>query len=380
MTPPRLTVREPRELLSYIPFRLGFRPADSAVLVGLRGARGVVGLVVRVDLSDLADVAHGPQVARGLVAHVAGEGATRAVLVLYGASEGAAGSRLRAAAEHTAEAADLLLGEVPVWVVGPTGYRALDCDDEQCCGSAAGRPLADLESTVVGATMVAQGVNPRDCRADVERIAPAPPERLTQAARAASRWEARARDLRATPARWRSLAQLRAQALDAWLDAVRGLAAGQRPPVTTLGRLGAALGDALVRDAVLVACIEPEGRLARQTLHPAESDQDGAAMAALDRVLHPTRGRRPDDGVGTREELLRMVLAHARPHRQAPAVTLLAALAWWQGDGARANVLVARALQEDPAHRLAVLLDRALGAGLPPGWARGADVVGANLR
>lgn len=45
-------------------------------------------------------------------------------------------------------------------------------------------------------------------------------------------------------------------------------------------------------------------------------------------------------------------------------------LAWWHGDGARAAVLLERALRADPGHRLARLLADALGAGLAPGWVR----------
>jgi len=51
-------------------------------------------------------------------------------------------------------------------------------------------------------------------------------------------------------------------------------------------------------------------------------------------------------------------------------LTLLALLAWWQADGTRAGVLLDRALEADPAHRLAQLLNDALAGGLAPGWVR----------
>ena len=78
-----IRARGPRELLAYVPFRLGYRPDDSAVLISLRTPRGRVGLVARVDLGDLADLEHGPQVARTLVSHLCSDGARRAVLVVY---------------------------------------------------------------------------------------------------------------------------------------------------------------------------------------------------------------------------------------------------------------------------------------------------------
>ncbi|WP_147796468.1 DUF4192 family protein [Cellulomonas sp. Y8] len=93
--------------------------------------------------------------------------------------------------------------------------------------------------------------------------------------------------------------------------------------------------------------------------------------AALDLVVDPARGREPrEDVTAAGRTVLEQVVAHGRRDQQAPALTVLALLAWWDGDAVRASVLVERALDQDPGHRLAELLDRALGAGLPPGWVR----------
>ncbi|MDP9406893.1 MAG: DUF4192 domain-containing protein, partial [Actinomycetota bacterium] len=53
------------------------------------------------------------------------------------------------------------------------------------------------------------------------------------------------------------------------------------------------------------------------------------------------------------------------PLAAAPA-TLLAVSAWLRGDGAMANVALARALEAEPSYALAQLLSRALGECLPP--------------
>jgi hypothetical protein len=50
----------------------------------------------------------------------------------------------------------------------------------------------------------------------------------------------------------------------------------------------------------------------------------------------------------------------------APPATLLAVSAWLRGDGAMANIALARALDSDPGYRLATLLHPALAACLPP--------------
>ena len=54
----------------------------------------------------------------------------------------------------------------------------------------------------------------------------------------------------------------------------------------------------------------------------------------------------------------------------AAALTLLALLSWWQSEATRARALNDRALELDPEHRLARLLDDALATGLRPGWVR----------
>lgn len=104
----------------------------------------------------------------------------------------------------------------------------------------------------------------------------------------------------------------------------------------------------------------------------AEARQVSARIRrSLDRVVDPEHGREPDDELAVAgRTVLERVVAHGRRDRQAPALTVLALLAWWSGDAVLASVLVERALDQDPGHRLAELLDRALGAGLPPGWVR----------
>ena len=99
MTVTTIRASEPRDLLAYLPYRLGFRPHRSVVVVSLRGARGRVGLVARVDLDDLADEQAGETVGSGLASHVWRDGAQRAVVVVYDeASRGPEHESARAAA------------------------------------------------------------------------------------------------------------------------------------------------------------------------------------------------------------------------------------------------------------------------------------------
>ncbi|MFS0705447.1 DUF4192 family protein, partial [Cellulomonas sp. 179-A 9B4 NHS] len=187
MEPVILRVDEPRELLAYVPHRLGFRPHESAVAVGLRGPRARVGLVVRVDLDDLASPAHGPQLARTLAGHLDADGATRVLLVAY--TERPSGEHLAGrAAAHLAEACDVPVGPVEALLVSGGAYRCLACPPG-CCPPG-GRPLDDLRGTRVGAEMVLSGSVVADRREDVASIPPAPAEARRAVARARRRWEA----------------------------------------------------------------------------------------------------------------------------------------------------------------------------------------------
>lgn len=368
-----LRLSEPRELLALVPHQLGFRPHDSAVAVSLRPPSGEVGLVVRVDLAGLADPADGDRLARGLVSHLDRDGARRCVLVVYTDSDPRNDARhvARLAAARVAEAAQGAFGDVPVWVVTPSGYLALDC--ERACCPPGGRPLWELESTQVGAQMVLAGSVVAPTRDDVARIGRAPAEARRSVARVRRRWEARRAD--AIAAGPEASARWRADSVGAWRAAVaRGVDGPALSTGSPLGRIEAGLVDRRVRDAVLVSFVPGTGDLPERTVRGDALDAaaDAGVGAAIGAVVDPSRALTPPEGLRRQEQVLEQVVAHGRTGAQAPALTLLAFAAWWRGDGARAGVLLERALADEPAHRLALLLDQALGAALPPGWVQAA--------
>ncbi|HEY3436863.1 MAG TPA: DUF4192 domain-containing protein [Actinotalea sp.] len=386
---PPTTIRtdDPRELLALIPFQLGFHPDESIVAVSLRGRRSRVGLVARTDLADLADPAGGPQVARSLVAHLVADGATGLALVLYTdedlqSDEGA--GRGRAARLHLQAAADYFLGEADCWVVGPGGYFNLDCEDRTCC-PLGGRPLSGLESTRVGAQMVLSGATVAASRDELGRVTTADAAARRSARRAAGRWAVRgqvAADA-AEAHRWRreGLAAWRTELMRASAafesSAGTGTAVGQgagrgpstwlAPSATVLGRLQAAAADVLVRDAVLLTVLGAD-RVADAVVAGRGADEVGRALGAL---VDPREGVAPPQAMlAGASQLLHQVVGHTTRRLQVPALTLLAVLAWWNGDGARSGAYVDAALGIDPGYRLAGLIHDALLAGMPPGWLR----------
>jgi hypothetical protein len=89
--------------------------------------------------------------------------------------------------------------------------------------------------------------------------------------------------------------------------------------------------------------------------------------AVRDRALGLALGPDPAGAELLWTECTRRALA---PLDAAPA-TLLAVSAWLRGDGAMANVALARARRSDPRYALAVLLESALAACLAPDELRG---------
>lgn len=376
-----IRAKGPRELLAYVPYRLGYRPQDSIVLVGLRPPRGRVGLVVRVEVADLAEPDHGPQLARSVVGHLAADGAQHVVLVLYcddpPRADGTGSARARAAVEHCRDAVEPVHGPADVWVVSPSGWFALGCDEPDCCPPG-GRPLRELESSEVGAHMVLAGNALADSREEALRIPRAGVDARRRAARAGRRVRERALAAGADATGTGDAVARRVEALDAWRDAVALVARDEPgdpasgPTATELGRLGAGLESIPVRDAVLVSLVPGTGDLADRTVRGGDVDAGtGVAIAA---IVDPVAGLAPDpDVTGPARAVLEAVVAHVPRGRGTPALTLLALVAWWHGDGSRAAQRLEEALAQDPTYRLALLLASALDAGVPPGWVR-ADV------
>lgn len=412
-------VAGPEDLLAYIPYRLGFEPAESVVVVSLIGPRQRVGLVARIDLDDLRlrqpDVPDGPDgaaTARWLADHVLADGADRAVVVLYTATDPAAPSGLaRRAVDLLRVRLERRLPGVEVWLMAPTGFRALDCADPLCCPPE-GRPLTALKGSRVAAHMVLEGRTVAGTREERYALRVAPEVARTQARRAAARWTdtyrrllnrtrfpdgggpvdgtaptgpagrpgaafgTRAVETQALRAE-HALGEWGAESLGLWRSAVRRVARTEPGQSLTLspvdlGKLGAALADTPVRDAVLLSLAPGTEETALRTARrQADEETDRATGSVMARIVDPVRGVPPDEGV-TRaaRQVLEAVVTHVPRNRRAPAYMLLALLAWWHGDGGLAAERVSETLGVDPDYRLALLLRGAIVGGVPPGWVR----------
>ena len=139
-----------------------------------------------------------------------------------------------------------------------------------------------------------------------------------------------------------------------------GVGSADRPSAVSTDELGAVLAglaDPWVRDAALLwsGTGQPLGDAVRDNV--VDAVFSGRLLPEL-RLL---------DGA---DRTLAILDAHATARWKPPVLAARAWLAWWSGEGAKANILLERTLAIDPEYSLAQLLGTALAHGIPPGWAR----------
>jgi hypothetical protein len=313
---PNLRLSTPADVLSAVPYLLGFHPADSAVVIGLQGTS--VAFQLR---ADLADAEPDPSVyADHLAGLVAAQGVTKALVVGYGPAERATApmSELGAALTRRGiKALDLIRAE-------GGRYWSLLCVDPECCPPA-GTPY-DVGSTEVAAAAVVAGLVAEPTRGELaRRFAAAPYEAGVAADQACDRAAARLDGLQVHPD---PVAAMRAALQEALAGALAEMAAGAVPDDDVCAWL-----DALI-------CVVP---VRDEAWREIQGDNE-TIRAHLELWSHVCR---------------RTGLAFS----VAPAA-LAAYAAWRLGDGALAHVALDRADQVDPGYSLSQLIRQSLTSGL----------------
>jgi hypothetical protein len=332
-TRPVARLKEPGEMVAFVPHVCGFVPTESLVAMSLRGPRRRVGLTLRFDLPGADALA---AAAAEVTARVVHDGGTEALLFVWTEE---AGELVRADLVEAVTAAleDAGVGVQEALLVRGGRWWSYRCSNPRCC----------------------------------------PPEGVPLEASSGS------------PA----LALM--QATDAYdgrlvLPSREDLAASIEPP--TFLAAESARQALVAADAAAVSRIERDGlaavraddvaavRAAVDRAADPRASPDDAEVCALAVSLHDVRVR---DEVLTwaldrPEQLLRLLLDVVRrtvaPY-DVPALTMLAIVAWLRGDGAFANVALDRAWRGDPTYSLAALVREGLDQQVPPPvvreWLRG---------
>ncbi|GAA3747043.1 DUF4192 domain-containing protein [Micromonospora maritima] len=358
---PRLSVRSPGDLVAAVPYLLGFHPADSVVVVAVRGRR-----VVFAARGDLPEAGADPApAARHLAEVVARQDADAATVVGYGPA-----ARVTGTVDAVGDALDSA-GLIVLDALRVTDGRwwSYLCAEPACC-PADGTPYDPVANQVSAAAVFAGQVALPDRAALAAQVAA-----LDGPVRLAMR--------RATARARRRLAALTGvQAADA---APEDVAAGGAPG-SGVGPAGATAPDGLPAEGGPVVDVGPGARavraagvaavraaLRRQRRGERLDDDEVAWLTVL--LTHvPVRDHAwsRTDGRDTDISLWTDVLRRAEPDLIGAPGSLLAFAAWRAGHGALAAVALERVLTAHPDHSLAVILDDALRRGLAPseldGW------------
>jgi hypothetical protein len=325
-----ITARTPEAMLALVPHLLGFYPSESLVVVGLSGKRHRVRVTFRYDLPDPADPVLCADIADHAASVLRRERIGLAALVGYGPAAMVLPA-LGTAADWLATAG-IRLAEV----LRADGGRfwSLLCEDPACCGED-GRPF-DPGSHPVAAEMSAAGQTALPDRAALARTLQ-PPSGTAALIR------------RATRDAERRLCELGSAHFER---------RGQDPYQVTAQVGGKAVRSAIrrYRDGGAISSPDETAWLAVLLADLRVRDDAWARMTPAHKAAHM---RLWTD----------VVRGAATEYVPAPAA-LLAFTAWQSGNGALACVALDRALAARPGYSMALLLEEALQAGLPPSAAR----------
>ncbi|MEE6281171.1 DUF4192 domain-containing protein [Georgenia sunbinii] len=365
-----IRTKNPVDLLAYAPYRLGFRPRESVVLLGMRPPRSAVGLVMRLDLAHVGDETHGGSALAESAELMGVDGSTDALVVIYTDLPrhqlGAASTPGRAVARLREETTWC---EAPgPWVVGAEAYGVWGSGPS--CEPLVS-PLSDLEYGSMAATLVLEGLTVVAGR-DGLRVAPAADPVHRDAAGRAYRKGRRQRlmlqgrvagdpghDAAAVIEAVAELAAWRRSQHHLWRRMVARTSEGKGVSAGELGRLLAGLEDVQLRDAAMCVALAPG-----PAWLPTMREIDHAFAGAMGPGGSPPDAQRVDPVAA----VLRHAAASVGGVAAAPALGMLGWLAWWSGDSARADVLSDQCLAVAPDHRLARLVQQAVANHLPPGW------------
>jgi len=345
-----LRLRSPVEIVTAVPYLLGFHPRDSLVMVSVVGRQ--IGLVSRIDIPPRAEAA---EVARQLAAVLVGQGCDEVVVVVVGGGRPRAGSGTRsdgrsdgrpdarpggpiggrrpprpdlvAAARSAFDALGVPLSSA-VWVPRVAAGAVWWCYDSGARGV-----LPDPAASAVAAATVAAGHVTYPGREDLERlVAPDAPAAVER----------------------------RSRRLDALCDR---RCASPDPDL-------AADAFALVQGWVQRAGADPADDLAEVL--------DDEAVVALCMALSDPIVRDAAFGFGSgplaagAERLWTALVRQSPDPESAEAAVLLAHSALVRGNGALVGIALDRALRAWPGHRMGELFRSALDGGLGPddllGW------------
>ncbi|MEU2173789.1 DUF4192 domain-containing protein [Nocardia sp. NPDC019219] len=333
-------VDDPAELIAAVPAMLGFTPERSVVVLVLRRAAGggaIVDAVVRFDLdSPSGRRVRGATLASAIARICAHDEAAEVLAVVVderAVEPGAGADRSGCAAGRFDVLAGSLgrrLAACDISLAGVWAVRSIAAGQRwwTVTGPRRHGVLRDPAASLVTLTHVLDGRPIRGSRSELtDLVAPEPAARAEVAAHLADA-VVRARERYAVAARRGDPIGYSRQALDYVLWQIANTASGAELLAPELAEMAAALRDRAVRDTMFALAVGD---------HAAAAE---AVWVALTRALSGTD--------------------------RAEAAALLGYSAYVRGDGPLAGIALDAALEADPGHPMALLLDTSLRLGMRP--------------
>ena len=346
----------PADVLTVLPYQLGFHPHDCLVAVSLHGSR--MGMVQRIDLPPPEHV--GDAVA-AMIAPLRQDRPTAVLLVGFEEREGES----RAMLDEMDDACEVNGVEVNDRMV-VRGGRWFDLDCHQSCCPPEGLALPAPSEVPAVAEFVGREICPLpDRSALADLLEPSRPLLSLAVSPLADEWLTMR--LEAANAAEVELPGFRASELAVWSRVLcdeDDAEPVQALPLQDLAMLAVSLTDVDLRDG-LIAWLCP-GTLPQELIDPMLFSQ---MSRALPEPSWLGRGTGEMAQVIGRQRMERRLceLCAALPDLWAVStLTVLASFAWWRGDGALTRIALDRALRVDPHYRLAQLLERMVDLAIRP--------------
>jgi hypothetical protein len=291
-------------VLSVVPLLLGYQPAaGDTVILGLADSGRLIASL-RLDADGARKIS--PDQVSATLANLQAAGVRSAILVGYGRDVTPAVDRIRG----------MLSAQLPVrdaLRVEGSRYWSYQCADLDCCPPEGREFPAESEAST---TLRAEaGLTAAKSRNEIAATIAAPAGDRAETARQA----------------WNRAQGATRSYQDAKATVIAALSACQQgtlPGPDEAAQLAAALTSTPVRDYAW-------------------------ALSAREHA-------------GSNTQLWKTVVRNVPAEAAAAPASLLAFTAWQAGDGALANLALDRALEASPGYSMAVLLDRAISAGIPP--------------
>jgi Domain of unknown function (DUF4192) len=363
-----LRLRSPADVVSAIPYLIGFHPADSVVVLVCDGAQGTCAM--RLDLG-----AH-----ETLLEHIADLVARRTPDAVILAGYGEAG-RVTPAIERLR--GHLRTRDVPLrdaLRVEDGRFWSYLCSDLACCPAEG--TYVDVATNPATVAAIAAGLVALPDRRELERtLAPSGGETMRDAlARAKSdfaTWGEREKESDPRPG----------PAPDAGVGAGPGAGTPAGPGVGQVAGSGAATVAGSGADGVSARMVMEGVPLVRRVIDQVCAGADlpsldetawlGLLLTSL-RVRDEAWVRMNEQDLKAHIRLWRNVLTRLPEEYAAAPACLLSFAAWRSGDGALANIALDRALAADPHYTMARLLQELFVSGLPP-WSLRMDLTPDEL-